>query len=190
MLQITIPEREYFDEEKQEFFYTKKRTLFLEHSLISISKWEAKWKKPFLYSGPDQERTQEESLDYIRCMNIGQSNTNDDVIEGITPTEMKQISDYIDDKMTATWFNEKNNQNNGGGANRRGQVITSELIYYWMIAFNIPFECQKWHLNRLLTLIRICQIKNTPSKKMSKKDIYARNRALNDARRRSLGSMG
>ena len=102
MLQITIPEREYFDEEKQEFFYTKKRTLFLEHSLISISKWEAKWKKPFLYSGPDQERTKEESLDYIRCMNIGQSNTNDDVIEGITPTEMKQISDYIDDKMTAT----------------------------------------------------------------------------------------
>lgn len=187
MLQITIPEREYFDEEKQEFIYTKRRTLLLEHSLISISKWEAKWKKPFLVGKAD-DRTREESLDYIRCMSTSQS--NDDFINDITNVEMQQISEYIDDKMTATWFNDNNDPTIKSGANRRGQVITSELIYYWMIAFNIPFECQKWHLNRLLTLIRICQIKNTPAKKMKKKDIYARNRALNDARRRSLGTMG
>ena len=189
MLQIIIPEREYFDDQRQEFVYTKKHTLLLEHSLISISKWEAKWKKPFLSN--TTERTVEESKDYIRCMNLS-SNWDDSIFNDITTNEMKQIADYIDDKMTATWFNDKNVQQ-GNGAKRpsgRGQVITSELIYYWMISYGIPFECQKWHINRLLTLIRICQIKNAPAKKMKKKDLYAMNRELNESRKRQLGTRG
>lgn len=175
MLQIVIPEREYFDNSKQEFVYLKEQKLTLEHSLISISKWESKWKKPFL---DKKEKTQEESMDYIRCMSIGKE------IDAITmqwiPQEViKQINDYISDPMTATWFNETNRKNNG-------QIITSELIYYWMIAFHVPAEYDKWHLNRLLTLIQICELKNAPKKKMKRKDIYARNAALNAARKQQL----
>lgn len=188
MLQIIIPEREYFDDQRQEFIYSKKHTLLLEHSLISISKWESKWKKPFLANSND--RTIEESKDYIRCMSLSPT-WDDSVYDDITNDEMKQIAEYIDDKMTATWFNDKNDPTQKNGKpGRNGQIITSELIYYWMISFNIPFECQKWHINRLLTLIRICQIKNTPAKKMKKKDLYARNRELNEARRRQLGTKG
>lgn len=188
MLQIIIPEREYFDDQRQEFIYTKKHTLLLEHSLISISKWESKWKKPYL--GSLNKQTLEEKVDYIRCMSLSQS-WDDSILNDITGNEMKQIADYLNDKMTATWFNEKNDPTKGkGGSSNRGQVVTSELIYYWMISFNIPFECQKWHINRLLTLIRICQIKNAPSKKMKKQEIYARNRELNELRKRQLGTKG
>ena len=183
MLQIDVPEMEYFDDSTQEFIYRKKQTLFLEHSLISISKWESKWKKPFLET---KDKTLEESTDYIRCMTL---NTNVDPVTyiGLTPDIFMKVGQYINDEMTATWFN--NNQQNGrkGG---KGQVVTSELIYYWMIAYEIPFECQKWHLNRLLTLIRICEIKNTPSKKMSKKSILSSNRALNEARKKQMGTRG
>lgn len=184
MLQITIPEREYFDDEKQEFTTIKEQTLTLEHSLISISKWESKWKKPFLIRA---NRTYAESIDYIRCMTLN-SNVGDDVYRNISQAEFDKITEYIDDKMSATWFNDNGNINKRPGA--KGQAVTSELIYYWMIAFNIPFECQKWHLNRLLTLIKICEIKNTPPKKMKKKDIYARNKSLNEARKRNLGTRG
>ena len=181
MLQITVPRREYFDENKQEFITYPQQVLTLEHSLVSISKWESKWKKPFLSKDP---KTYEESCDYIRCMVVNQKNNNESYI-GFDSEIFNQVSAYINDSMTATWFNE-NNVNKG----RNSQIVTSELIYYWMIAFNIPFECQKWHLNRLLTLIKICEIKNTPSKKMSQKDIYARNRALNAARKRNLNTNG
>ena len=182
MKRIVIPEREYYDSSKNEFVNVKRQVLDLEHSLISISKWESKWKKPFFNK---EGKTTPEFLDYVRCMTL---NTNVDpaAYTGLTRDQIEEISKYIDDTMTATWFNE-NNQKKGSG---RGQVITSELIYYWMIAYNIPFECQKWHLNRLLTLVRICEIKNAPSKKMSKKDLFARNRSLNAARKRNLGTNG
>ena len=183
MLQITIPEREFFDSQKQEFVYLKEQKITLEHSLISISKWESKWKKPFLDTG---NKTYEESIDYLRCMTLT-PNVDPDAYKGITTEIFGEISKYIDDTMTATWFNERNHSGNRG---RSTQVVTSELIYYWMIAYNIPFECQKWHLNRLLTLIKVCDIKNAPSKKMKKKDVYARNRALNAERRRNLGTNG
>lgn len=179
MLLVTVPEREYFDNTRQEFIYLREQKLFLEHSLISISKWESKWKKPFLDKA---EKTPEESVDYIRCMSLNKD------IEWITaqripPEVYKQINDYISDTMTATWFTEQNKKPNG-------QVVTSELIYYWMIMFHVPFECEKWHLNRLLTLIKVCELKNAPKKKMSRKDIYARNMALNAARKKKLETSG
>lgn len=183
MLQIDIPESEFFDDSKQEFIYQKKQTLFLEHSLISISKWESKWKKPFLET---KQRTREESNDYIRCMTLN-TNVDPNTYAGFTRDIYEKVNAYINDTMTATWFNNNNQNNKPGG---KGQVVTSELIYYWMIAFEIPFECQKWHLNRLLTLIRICEIKNTPSKKMSKGATRASNRALNESRKKRLGTKG
>ena len=180
MLQITIPAAEFFDESKQEFISVKRQTLQLEHSLVSLSKWESKWCKPFLGS---DEKTAEESADYIRCMTVTQ-NVNPNVYSGVTDNIVKQVSEYIESSMTATWFNEEKR-----GPHKK-EVITAEVIYYWMIALNIPFECQKWHLNRLLTLIRVCNIKNNPPKKRNKREILNRNRALNAARRRSLNSKG
>lgn len=185
MLQIDVPDREYFDDSKQEFIYYKKQTLFLEHSLISISKWESKWKKPFLET---KDRTLEESTDYIRCMTLN-THVDPGAYIGLTQDIYEKVGQYINDTMTATWFNNKN-QSGGNRHGGKAQVVTSELIYYWMIAYEIPFECQKWHLNRLLTLIRICEIKNQPSKKMSKKALLSGNRSLNESRKRALGTKG
>ena len=180
MLQIVIPGQELWDEQKQEFINTKEQVLQLEHSLISLSKWEAKWCKVFLSR---QEKTQEEIIDYIKCMTIT-PNVDPEVYNHLTRENIKEIEDYIAAPMTATYFSSDN-----AGKSSREQV-TSELIYYWMIALNIPFECQKWHLNRLLTLIRVCNIKNQPPKKMSKREIMSRNAALNAARRQQLNTKG
>lgn len=180
MLRITIPASESWDEAKQEFVTVKEQTLLLEHSLVSLSKWESKWNKAFLSK---KDKTREETLDYIRCMTITQ-NVKSETYRFLTNENIQQINDYISAPMTATYFsNEKQS-----GINR--EVITSELIYYWMIALNIPFECQKWHLNRLLTLIKVCNIKNKPPKKMSRHEIMSRNAALNAARRSQLNSRG
>lgn len=181
MLTINIPiSPEGWDEEKQEFVEPKSQTLQLEHSLVSLSKWESKWKKPF-YS--KKEMSNEETLDYIKCMTLTK-NVDPDVYNHLTPENIKTILDYIGNPMTATTFGKETNSGN----NR--EVITSELIYYWMIASNIPFECQKWHLNRLITLIRVCSVKNAPPKKRSKRDIMSRNAALNAARRKQFNSNG
>lgn len=180
MLTITIPARELFDEETQTFFTTKKQTLVLEHSLVSLSKWESKWHKPFL---TNDEKTLEETIDYIKCMTITQ-NVDPTVYNFLSQFNVQEINNYIQNPMTATTFN---NDNQKG---RAKEVITSELIYYWMITLNIPMECQKWHLNRLLTLVRICNVKNTPPKKMSKRDVASRYASLNAARRNKLNSKG
>ena len=181
MLQITIPAIDLWDESKQEFVTTKEQTLQLEHSLVSLSKWESKWCKSFLSS---KDKTDEEILDYIKCMTVTQ-NVKPEVYYGLTEEHIIQINKYIEAPMTATWFSEKEPK---GKLNN--ETITAELIYYWMIALTIPFECQKWHLNRLLTLIRVCNIKNQPAKKMSKRDIMSRNAALNKARRQQLNTKG
>ena len=185
MLQITIPAaiREDFDEEKNEFIYTpitKEQTLQLEHSLVSLSKWESKWCKAFLSKTP---KTDEETLDYIRCMTLTQ-HVNPDIYNYLSRENIEAINRYIESPMTATYFSEDKNSKGSR------EVVTSELIYYWMIALNIPFECQKWHLNRLLTLIRVCNVKNAPPKKMSKRDIMSRNAQLNAARRKQLNTKG
>lgn len=180
MLSLTIPETEYFDEREGLFISVASQTILLEHSLMSLAAWESKWHKPFFSK---EKKTREEELDYIKCMTITK-NVNPLVYRGLVNTHFSKIRDYIDDPMTATTFvknlNTKPNRN----------VITAEIIYYWMIALNIPFECQRWHLNRLMTLIKVCDIKSSPSKKMSKKDIYAQNRALNAARRQKLNTKG
>lgn len=181
MLQITIQlSPEGWDEEKQEFVEPKTQVLQLEHSLVSVSKWESKWCKSFL-SNP--EKSIEETIDYIRCMTITQ-NVDPEVYKHLSNENIIEINKYIEAPMTATYFN--NNKNNKGGK----ETITSELIYYWMIALNIPFECQKWHLNRLITLVRVCQIKNTPPKKMSRGEIMSRNAALNASRRKQMNTKG
>ena len=179
MLSIVVPEREYYDEDKNEFIHSKETTLQLEHSLVSLSKWESKWNKPFLSS---KDKTDEEILDYIRCMTITQ-NVDPSVYLRLSKKNIEQIVNYINLPMTATTFSDREN-------GKKGEIITAEIVYYWMISLNVPFECQKWHLNRLLTLIKVCSIKNTPPKKMSKSEILSRNRALNASRRRALGSKG
>lgn len=181
MLSITIPAKEGFNQITQEFVdIHPAKTIQLEHSLVSISKWESKWCKPFLSKDP---KTKEESIDYVRCMTVTQ-NVDPEVYERLTDDILRQITEYIDAPMTATTFSTPNT-----GRGRR-EIITAELIYYWMIAANIPFECQKWHLNKLLTLIQVCNIKNSKPQKMSRKTEVDQRKALNEARRKSMGSKG
>lgn len=180
MLQITIPAVELFDERINEFISTKEQTLQLEHSLVSLDKWESKWCKPFLSK---QDKTPEELLDYVKCMTITQ-NVDPNVYQFLTDDNLREINSYIEAPMTATTFSDDKN------AKKNREIITAELIYYWMIALNIPFECRKWHLNKLLTLVKVCNIKNQPPKKTSKKDLLARNAALNAARRKQLNTSG
>lgn len=183
MLQIQIPSRECWDEKTNSFITVKGQTLTLEHSLVSISKWESKWEKPFI---SDKPKTNEETVDYIRCMTMTQ-NVDPNVYANIDAQIIKQVNDYISAPMTATWFGKREQAKTGGKGNG---IVTAEKIYYWMIALQIPFECQKWHLNRLLTLIKVCEAENEPNKKMSKKALASRNKALNSARRKRLGTKG
>ncbi len=180
MLTITIPAREVYNDETEEFLSVKETTLQLEHSLISISKWESKWHVPFLNT---PEMTPEQMFDYIRCMTI-KDNIDPSVYQCLTAGNIQQIQEYINDPMTATTINERNPKSHSR------EIITSEVLYYQMIALTIPFECQKWHLNRLIMLIRVCAIKNQPPKKMGKHELASRNRALNAARRQQLHTKG
>lgn len=181
MLQITIPATEQFNEQTMEFIQTEEQTLLLEHSLVSLSKWESKWRKSFLSSR--QDKTYEETIDYVRCMTLTK-NVDPNIYYNLTDENIRKVNEYISSPMTATYFSE----DRSGRVNR--EIVTAELIYYWMIALTIPFECEKWHLNRLLTLIRVCNIKNQPPKKMSRREITSRNAALNAARRRQLNTKG
>lgn len=179
MLQIKIHDNELWDENESRFIKVKEQTLQLEHSLVSLSKWESKWCKPFFSK---EEKTFEETLDYVKCMTITQ-NVKPEVYRCLTKEHIEQINNYIEAPMTATTFaSDKHSPSR--------EIITAELIYYWMIALNIPFECQKWHINRLLTLIRVCNIKNQPPKKMSRSETLRRQSALNAARRQQLNTKG
>jgi hypothetical protein len=180
MLKITVvTKEESFDEKKNEFIPPITVDLKMEHSLVSLSKWESKWCKPFLSTS---DKTDEEILDYIKQMTVTQ-NIKDEVFEKISVKNIKVIEEYINSKMTATKISSKNKKTSR-------QIITSELIYFWMISLNIPFECQKWHLNRLLMLIDVCNVKNAPPKKMSKKDIYSMNSRINEARKAKYNTKG
>lgn len=181
MLRIEIPiSPEGWDAENEEFVESKVQALQLEHSLVSLSKWESKWCKPFFST---DDKTYEEVLDYIKCMTLTQ-NVKPEVYNYLTEKNITEITDYINAPMTATTFNETSTKG------RSRDVITSELIYYWMITFNIPVDFQKWHINRLLTLIRVCEIKNSPGKKMSSKEIMSQYAALNAARKKKLNTKG
>lgn len=181
MLRINVPPIELFDEKTDEFKIINETTLELEHSLISMSKWEARWSKPFLEKN---DRTNEETIDYIRDMTITR-NVDPNIFINLPGEIVEQISDYIAAPMTATTFSDGNKPHVGVAP-----IVTAELVYYWMIALNIPFECQKWHLNRLLTLVRVCNEKNSPPKKMSRTDLIARNKQLNAQRKAALRTTG
>lgn len=180
MLEIIVPATELWDEEKQEFKLIKEQKLELEHSLVSLSKWESSWCKPFFSK---DKKTKEEALDYIKCMTLT-PNIDDEVFYSLTEANINKINEYIEAPMTATWFTEEKSNK------RNGEQVTAELIYYWMIALNIPPEYQYWHLNRLLTLIKVCNIKNQQPKKRSRREIMSQNAALNAARRKQLNSKG
>jgi hypothetical protein len=178
---LTIPDTERYNEEDSTFVTVKGCVIQLEHSLISVSKWESKWRVPFLMK---EDKTLAQSIDYVRCMTITQG-VPLSVYSQIDADTLSKINEYIQAPMTATWFTDR-----PGGGRRGREAVTSELIYYWMIASDIPFECQKWHLNRLLTLIRICEIKNSPPKKRSKQDILNQQDAINKQRRQALNTSG
>ena len=184
MLKIVIPEKEWFDEATQSFVKTKSQVLQLEHSLVSLSKWESKWHKPFLSK---EEKTLEETIDYVRCMTITQ-NVDPNIYYALDQDSILAINKYIEDPMSATTFAKEDPTKAVKGG--RGEQITSELIYYWMIALNIPPKFETWHINRLLTLIKVCNIKNTPPKKMNRGEIMKRNAAINAARRKKLHTRG
>lgn len=180
MLELTIPPiiREDYDELNNEFIYTiveKEQTLRLEHSLVSLSKWESKWCKPFLHT---KDKTDEEILDYVKCMTLT-PNVDDSIYSRLTQGNLDDIHKYIGEQMTATTFSEDKNTKG------KREIITAELMYYWMVALNIPFEpCQRWHLNRLVTLVRVCNIKNKPPKKRNGKDTASKYARLNASRQK------
>lgn len=180
MLYITVPETELWDEENQEFDHIEETTLQLEHSLVSLSKWESKWHKAYF---SDKGKTYEETIDYIKCMTITQ-NVKPKVYKCLTQENIDAITAYIEDPMTATTFIDD------GIRGGKKETVTAELIYHWMIALNIPFECQKWHINRLLTLVRVCNIKNQPPKKMGKSEVLRRQAELNARRKQQLNTKG
>jgi hypothetical protein len=180
MLKITVGEQETFNEETMEFHKTGGASLVLEHSLVSMSKWESIYEKPFLSK---TGHTTEEILHYIECMVISPTDVPN-LRELLDSDTLEMINQYINSKQTATTFSEM------PGQKRNNEVITSELMYYWMLSFNIPFECQYWHVNRLFALIQICSIKNSKQKKIPRNEIAARNRELNAKRRAQLGTSG
>lgn len=187
MLTIMIPDQELFDEVNEEFINVKACKLELEHSLISIRKWESKWHKPFLSpKGEISEKTLEEITDYIRCMTLTK-NVDPKIYRFIPAEEVERIVAYIKDDMTATWFNDKTAIQPTG---RYGEAITAEVIYYWMITLNIPVEFERWHLNQLLTLIKVINEKNKPKQKMDRMTDMQQRHALNQVRRAKLKSKG
>ena len=179
MLKLIIAGGEFFDEANSEFVPREGVVLELEHSLVSLSKWESTWEKPFL---GNEKKTLAETIGYIQAMTLT-PDVPPEVYTRLTDAHFEQVNKYIEAKMTATWFRDKS-----GPPSR--EIITTELIYYWMVTLNIPFECENWHLNRLFTLIKVCNQKNSPPKKMSKRELAQRNRELNAQRKAQLNTKG
>ncbi len=181
-LTVTIPANEFWDFRKEEFVNTADTIIHIEHSLAAIAKWEAHWRKPFL---SNNALTGEELLDYIRCMTL-EEDIDFNVYLALSQQNMEAIRAYLEEPMTATWFKEEKK----GKGGRMGSASTAEIIYYYMVELGIPFECENWHFNRLMTLIRVCSEKQAVPKKMARKDIFAQNAALNAQRKARLGTRG
>lgn len=181
MLTLQVEGKEFFDEKTKQFIDVPNIKVDLEHSLVSLSKWEEIWEIPFLNSST---KTDEQVKSYIQCM-ILDTNVPDNIVYALTSVQYNAVNEYISAKHTATTFANQTPSRNSG------EFVTSELIYYWLVALQIPFQpVESWHLNRLLTLIKVTNLKNTPPKKMSRSDIRSRQRSLNAARRARSGSSG
>lgn len=178
MLRIIVPGGEYYDENKGEFVYRKDQELQMEHSLISISKWEARWRVAY---NKERQKTPEEILDYFRCMTINR--VDPEVYDRLTEKNISDIINYMNEPMTACYFN-------NDGPVKSKDTMTSEMIYYYMIVLGIPFECEKWHFNKLMALIEVCSIKNKPEKTMSRADLLRKNARLNAARKKAHHTKG
>lgn len=180
MLTIIVGATAVYNEETKSFESQGGEELQLEHSLVSLSKWESIHEKPFL---DQKDKTSEEVLSYVECMLLT-ANPPENFRKNLSQENFDQINAYIDRKMTATWFSESQSPT------RNQEIVTSELVYYWMTVFHIPFECEKWHINRLFTLIRICNVKQEKPKKMSRAEMARRHRELNEKRKAQLGTKG
>jgi hypothetical protein len=180
MLELVIGSAEFYDEEKELFVQRGGAVVQLEHSLVSLSKWESIWEVPFLSK---ESKTSEQIISYIECMNL-----TPDLPEGffsrLSEDNYSEINAYIEKKSSATWFNDS------PAGRRNSETITSELIYYWLVTFQIPFEVETWNLNRLFTLVKVCNAKNQKPKKQSRNEVVARNRELNEQRKRALQTNG
>lgn len=184
MLTLKVPmSDEYYDEAKEQFVILDWFTLELEHSLASLSKWESRWEKPFLSNSGKDDKSNEETLWYIQAMTLT-PNVPDEVYENLTTENLSTINEYINAKQTATWFREPKSP-----TRNTGEAITAEVIYYWMTSLRINWEAQYWHLNRLITLVRVCNEKNAP-KKMNRREAGQRQRELNAQRLAQLGTRG
>lgn len=181
MLLVSIKEQRLWDEKKEEFILLKPAEFEIEHSLSAVKKWESKYKKPFFGR---EEKTIEDILNYIRCMTLTRG-VDPDVYNYIPQENLKEILEYIGDSMTASWFS-KTPEEKGG----KREIVTAELVYYWMITLQIPLECENWHLNQLFTLIRVFAVKNGKNNKMNKKDAAAYREAINQANRARFKSKG
>ena len=196
MLTLTIPGSQRWDPNKEEFQYTKPVELRLEHSLVSLAKWEFNWHIPFLSNSGTL--TPEQQLDYVRCMTVTQG-VDPDVYQRLTKENHRAINQYIDDPATATWFRGEPKPNEPKSTQkprpkpraRHGRTeTTAEVLYCQMFQLGIPKECEKWHLNRLLTLLRVCQEVNMPPKKIPRGEAMAQQRLLNEQRKARLHTKG
>lgn len=184
MLKLTIHGTEQFDEASNEFFTPADVNLELEHSLISLSKWEAIWEKPFLSA---EEKTTDETFSYIECMCLT-PDVPPETFRRLRGDHLETINKYIEAKMSATWFTDA-----PAPKGRSREVITAEIMYHWIVAFTLPLDVENWHLNRFFTLVKVCNEKNAPpdkKKKMSPQQIMERNRALNEKRLQELKTKG
>lgn len=179
MLTLVVAAREFYDDNKGEFINIQEQTIHLEHSLISLRRWEETWQKPYLSKTP---KTKMETLDYIRCMSINKE-VSIETVMSLTDDQLKKVHQYIEAPMTATTFAKDD-------IPPSRQIMTAEVIYWQMVANQIPFECEKWHLNRLFTLIKVCALKNQKPKKMGKQELMNRNKQINQARRAQMNSKG
>lgn len=180
MLKLRVQSKEWFDEKKSEFITFDGADLELEHSLKAIREWEGKWERPFF---SDKQMTKAEFIDYVRCMTLNKVDKL--AYLSLSNANVREIQKYLEKKHTATWFSNKQNT-----PKRRNETVTAELVYYWMTELGIPYTCESWNFNTLMTLIEVCNRKNAKPSKRNSSDILSEQAKLNAERRKRLNTKG